>query len=383
MSRILTGVFLGVCVIALWSVSVQARAGTVVAYFDGGDSDLVVDGLPGMAGNGWQDAWIELINANGTGESQVLESGEEGYAEIKTGWGNYLDMKSTTTAPDSRYAQCRDYVGDDTSEIIPTLPHTIEFTVRINEDVDSVDSTYTAKWDRYMIEDYPYAKDNTGASQRWVIAVTGEDDYVWGVDAKEWHFKGGSHEGTDYAVPTGISITTGGVYDFTIDVDPTTGTWSATISDGVYSFTEEDMGWRDDSYDVGGFLCFTQRGSDPEDVIMEFPADTRDWSVDNIVISQESVDLIPGDTDMNNIVNEIDAAILSQNWGIDVGMGGFAFGDFNGDQVVNSLDAAILAANWGDHNPPSASATAVPEPASMVFLLVMGLAAVAARHLRQ
>ncbi|MBN2216970.1 MAG: PEP-CTERM sorting domain-containing protein, partial [Pirellulales bacterium] len=75
---------------------------------------------------------------------------------------------------------------------------------------------------------------------------------------------------------------------------------------------------------------------------------------------------VPGDTDNNRIVNELDAAKVAQNWGISV-TGGFGDGDFNDDDLVNAADAAILAANWGDHT-GSESAAGVPEPSTMILL---------------
>ncbi|MBN2215795.1 MAG: hypothetical protein JW719_00325 [Pirellulales bacterium] len=80
---------------------------------------------------------------------------------------------------------------------------------------------------------------------------------------------------------------------------------------------------------------------------------------------------VPGDTDNNRIVNELDAAKVAQNWGISV-TGGFADGDFNDDDLVNAADAAIQAANWGDHT-GSESASTVPEPGMIALLLGLTL----------
>ncbi|MBN2217524.1 MAG: autotransporter-associated beta strand repeat-containing protein [Pirellulales bacterium] len=82
--------------------------------------------------------------------------------------------------------------------------------------------------------------------------------------------------------------------------------------------------------------------------------------------------LIPGDTDGNQIVNEADALVLSNNWGASVTQGDYSAGDFNDDGVVNAADAAILAANWGDHTGGEATAP-VPEP-TMLVLILAGLA---------
>jgi len=83
------------------------------------------------------------------------------------------------------------------------------------------------------------------------------------------------------------------------------------------------------------------------------------------------VPTIPGDTDGDDIVDADDAAVVAQNWGQNVGDGGFVAGDFNLDHVVNAADAAIQVANWGSH--VAAESTAVPEPGTLV-LLAAGLA---------
>jgi hypothetical protein len=250
--------------------------------------------------------------------------------------------------------------------------------VRINETI--TDNAFTSKfhsWDNdfYLIEDFPGARNNTASSMRWGVRVDGGDG-TQGSIGKEWHFIGGAHDGqyvgsgtTDGS--TGIPLETGAVYDFTIDVDPTNnepgiglGTWVGTIvmnpaggGDPV-SYTSPVMGWRSSENEAGGWLVFATRAGELEDV--------RDWSIDNIVITQGPPPAIPGDTDGNGIVNEIDAQVLAEKWGATVSNGA-EDGDFNGDTLVNVLDAAILAANWGNHNGTEA-ATAAPEPSTLLLL---------------
>jgi hypothetical protein len=74
---------------------------------------------------------------------------------------------------------------------------------------------------------------------------------------------------------------------------------------------------------------------------------------------------IPGDANLDNIVNDADASILAAHWqqsGAEIGWGD---GDFDGNNIVNDADASILAAHWQESQEGAAP---VPEPASIVLL---------------
>ncbi|NLE36827.1 MAG: hypothetical protein GX621_02250, partial [Pirellulaceae bacterium] len=88
---------------------------------------------------------------------------------------------------------------------------------------------------------------------------------------------------------------------------------------------------------------------------------------------------VPGDTNNDGIVDDVDAKVLAANWGKLVAQGDVTAGDFNNDGVVNALDASILAAQWGNHN-TTESASAVPEPSAMVVLLGMAIVSLARRR---
>ena len=72
---------------------------------------------------------------------------------------------------------------------------------------------------------------------------------------------------------------------------------------------------------------------------------------------------IPGDANLDEVVDADDAAILAGNWLASVGT--WAGGDFNGDGVVDQLDATLLAANWQT----AAASSSVPEPTSLILML--------------
>ena len=87
---------------------------------------------------------------------------------------------------------------------------------------------------------------------------------------------------------------------------------------------------------------------------------------------------VPGDTNDDRIVDDVDAKVLAGRWGQTGLTGGYSVGDFNADGAVDARDAAILAAQWGNHM-GGESAAAVPEPGTIVLLLGMALAALPRR----
>ncbi|MBN1589188.1 MAG: PEP-CTERM sorting domain-containing protein [Pirellulales bacterium] len=343
----------------------------VAAHFEHGNTDQQVDGFVGMPGNGWESEWYvseyrTTVNAN------VVTGGDE----LKTGQGPYLEVEvdSSLASGVNRAAVYRDYKTTETPGIDWSREHTIQFTIRIDEDIEN-GYAFLSNDDRYHIFDTDETGTVTNSSATWIISAAGaEGDFCTADAAKEWTFYNGDRDGGAlvnddlHVIDTDILIEKDGVYDFTIVVDPTTQSYDATITYGAVTFTAEDLGWRSAETVIGGFLKFATRASAFDDL--------RAFSLDELIITQEeALPTIPGDTDGNNIVNEADAAVLANNWGANVGTGGFTMGDFNGDTIVDAADAAILAANWGTHTPPSESA-AVPEP-SLIVLLMAGLASLA------
>jgi hypothetical protein len=73
--------------------------------------------------------------------------------------------------------------------------------------------------------------------------------------------------------------------------------------------------------------------------------------------------LIPGDANLDGVVDDEDASILAANWQM-TGMV-WSNGDFNGDGIVNDADASILAAHWQES---IEGASSVPEPGSLALL---------------
>ena len=98
-------------------------------------------------------------------------------------------------------------------------------------------------------------------------------------------------------------------------------------------------------------------------------ADSAEWlfQAGNETIEEPYV---PGDADLNGLVNASDLNMLGGNWQR-TDLLSWADGDFNGDGVANATDLNSIGGNW-QHGVPAAGA-AVPEPSALFLsLLAMG-----------
>ena len=265
------------CVIAL---AIVPFAGAIEANFDAGNTSGAVDGYVGMAGDGWAGAWETALTLTGDPPEPVGEPtiSVESVAELFPGGGNYL---SFTAAETSKAAVAREY-ADISAGFDASVPHTISFKLRIDEDVQDGGS-YDTYQDRYFVCDSPGAVTGTTYDNSWSLFSFATD--TGPLPGKNWGVFDGTCDNSGLTsariVDTGIPLVGGTVYDVEITVDPSRRLYSASISDGVNSFYQENLRFRTAEYAIGGTLSFG--------VLSEAAADTRAFSLDAISIEQTAL----------------------------------------------------------------------------------------------
>ena len=104
-----------------------------------------------------------------------------------------------------------------------------------------------------------------------------------------------------------------------------------------------------------------------------------------LLASPGFVSTISGDANCDHLVNDLDVSLLASNWQDSDTKTCWPDGDFNGDGTVNDLDVSLLASKWqqwdtGYIPPTSEESAPVPEPSTMVILLLGALMFLARRY---
>ena len=90
------------------------------------------------------------------------------------------------------------------------------------------------------------------------------------------------------------------------------------------------------------------------------------------------IGFLPGDVNTDGWVNEIDLTLITDNWG-QSGLGR-AGGDLNDNGVVDGSDYSEVLSFWNTGTPLEPPAEAIPEPATLGLLMVIGGLALLSRR---
>lgn len=211
-------------------------AAPITANFTDGNTTSETDGYAGKAGDGWAGAW----DINGNRLSNYVGS-VVNTNPINNG-GNYLSATFSTTTSTTGSNNSQGTVqrqlatgGGASGFTDISKPVTLSFDLRL-------DSTLTSS-QAYLLFGSTTNFKGTGPDNTWSIIGNGGDN---------WKFGAGT------GVDSGISVVFGKTYHFTLEIDPTTKSYLASVSDGTNSFTTSTaINFRSTSAtDIGQYLNF-------------------------------------------------------------------------------------------------------------------------------
>ncbi len=239
----------------------------IQADFTDGNGSVQADQFRGRAGMGWQTNW--QVRGNGQASvtthatpTEVREAGDPGFAEVLPGAGSYLDASIHMKSDSSIGQACIARPYESFAGIDPTQPHTIQFALRIDENMGT-GTTFVNQEDRYFLFDAPELKDGTKSDCSWILAAFGATRSDSNFNAGEWVFldsTSGGFYGNEW-VNSGITLSTGTTYTFAVQVDPANGSYDVAVSDGTRGRVYTDLGFRTAADAVGQYIHFGGRGN--------------------------------------------------------------------------------------------------------------------------
>lgn len=242
--------------------------GTDALNFDGGNDTGLVDAFTGMSGGGWTTPWT--VSPGASGAPTVVNTNP-----LTASGGNYLQV---------------DLTGSDRN-VIRQYGNTPDFNVASNHSISwqwRLDEPFEAnsQFDRInFFANASPSSSSTTSTNSWTIGVA---PTLMGHDS--WYFYDRQLDnsfGPQNAVNTGMALTPGVTYSFSVDLNPVAGTYDASISDGVHQFTAEDLNFRSPSLS-STYLHFGGKVSNGS-------SDALSYSLDSVAITGGSndVDLPP------------------------------------------------------------------------------------------
>jgi hypothetical protein len=191
------------------------------------------------SGTGWATGWIESEN-QGEGVANARVDGTVTSTSPLNGGGSYL---SVTTLVSNSETGIRRNIGS-----MSASPYTLTFDWRYDSDI----ANFNSYGDRIHFGASTGSGFGSSASFTWIIGVVGGNNGGTPYNAKQWYFyNGSSTSDTDQNTfslddmhMTGMMLQSGVVYSITVNVDPASQTYSATINNGTTSYSASDLNFR-------------------------------------------------------------------------------------------------------------------------------------------
>jgi len=211
--------------------------------FSGGSGTSDSTQFVGTAGNGWTNAFTASTENASVSNSIISTS------PMIAGGGDYLQRTVTggASAGNRRSVLYRTY--GSSGDLDTTQAHTISFLWR----ADSVGSGFNSTADYFMLFGNSGAPNlDSSANTSWLIRYQGASqggagDIVGGKFAVyDGTRTGGTMLDATLFADTGMAVSVGTVYQFTIQTDPVTANWSVNIQEvgGSNSYQSSTLGWR-------------------------------------------------------------------------------------------------------------------------------------------
>lgn len=263
-------VYKGLGIVCLASVVVSAgpaSAAVIANFADGNDNTATVnpgvnaptaDSFKGAANaGGWATSWSQTTTGTiASNSTQVLNT-----TPLTTGSDNYLNLNYTGSASGAAVHEVRQY-ANTAGGVDTTAEHAVSFQFRLDSALSNRSLTDSNDFVRFY--DNTSAAGTGSTATSWQIVAAGAAGQTDGV-----HFRLGAGDGGaaggQTSIDTGILLAQNTVYSISVDVHPVTGTfnaatnfptWDATISDGVHTFTQTGLRFRDNALTSGRFLQF-------------------------------------------------------------------------------------------------------------------------------
>ena len=232
------------------AMSVAANAAVVANFTDGNGSSLP-DQYVGTAGAGWTTAW--------TSTNSTVLTGNVTNASQLSGGGNYLSLALTQGTGGVTYIN---RTWSNTA-----VPYSGSLTLSWSFRLDSPMTSFNAQADVF------HFYDGLGGGASFLISGFGAT--TGNAIGQTWAFYNGNRDGAAWNgnnyVSTGISITTGTVYTFSVSLDPATRSWTGTVSNGTSSYTSSALGFRTSAYSANGtFILGMQESNTSKNLTASF-----------------------------------------------------------------------------------------------------------------